>query len=84
MVTQDTSLLHRSVKDNILYGRPDATEIEMIEAAKRAEAHEFILNLRDAKGRVGYDAVSYTHLDVYKRQVVGIYGYFIKRPLHES
>ena len=56
MVTQDTSLLHRSVKDNILYGRPDATEIEMIEAAKRAEAHEFILNLRDAKGRVGYDA----------------------------
>ena len=56
MVTQDTSLLHRSVRDNILYGRPDATEAEMIAAAKRAEAHEFILNLRDAKGREGYDA----------------------------
>ena len=56
MVTQDTSLLHRSVRDNILYGRPDATEAEMIAAAKRAEAHAFILNLRDAKGRTGYDA----------------------------
>jgi len=56
MVTQDTSLLHRSVRDNILYGRPDATEADMIEAAKRAEAHEFILNLEDAKGRKGYDA----------------------------
>jgi ATP-binding cassette, subfamily B, multidrug efflux pump len=56
MVTQDTSLLHRSVRDNILYGRPDATEADMIAAAKRAEAHEFILNLSDAKGRVGYDA----------------------------
>jgi ATP-binding cassette, subfamily B, multidrug efflux pump len=56
MVTQDTSLLHRSVRDNILYGRPGATEAEMIAAAKRAEAHEFILNLRDAKGRAGYDA----------------------------
>lgn len=56
MVTQDTSLLHRSVRDNILYGRPDATEAEMVAAAKRAEAHDFILNLRDAKGRAGYDA----------------------------
>ena len=56
MVTQDTSLLHRSVRDNILYGRPDATEAKMITAAKRAEAHEFILNLSDAKGRTGYDA----------------------------
>ena len=56
MVTQDTSLLHRSVRDNILYGRPDATEAEMIAAAKRAEAHEFILDLADAKGRTGYDA----------------------------
>lgn len=56
MVTQDTSLLHRSVRDNILYGRPDATEAEMMAAAKRAEAHEFILNLSDAKGRTGYDA----------------------------
>ncbi len=56
MVTQDTSLLHRSVRDNILYGRPDASEADMIAAAKRAEAHEFILQLRDAKGRQGYDA----------------------------
>ena len=56
MVTQDTSLLHRSVRDNILYGRPDATEEEMIAAAKRAEAHDFILGLKDAKGRTGYDA----------------------------
>ena len=56
MVTQDTSLLHRSVRDNILYGRPDATEAEMIAAAKRAEAHAFILNLSDAKGRTAYDA----------------------------
>ena len=56
MVTQDTSLLHRSVRDNILYGRPDATEGEMMAAAKRAEAHAFILGLHDAKGRVAYDA----------------------------
>ncbi|MEE9332245.1 MAG: ABC transporter ATP-binding protein [Methylophilaceae bacterium] len=56
MVTQDTSLLHRSVRDNILYGRPDASDTEMIAAAKRAEAHVFILSLRDAKGRKGYDA----------------------------
>lgn len=56
MVTQDTSLLHRSVRDNILYGRPDATEAEMIHVAKRAEAHDFILSLQDASGRTGYDA----------------------------
>ena len=56
MVTQDTSLLHRSVRDNILYGRPDATEAEMIAAAGRAEAQEFIATLADAKGRKGYDA----------------------------
>ncbi|TDK33722.1 ABC transporter ATP-binding protein [Luteimonas terrae] len=56
MVTQDTSLLHRSVRENILYGRPDASEDEMIEAARRAEAHDFILTLSDAKGRTGYDA----------------------------
>lgn len=56
MVTQDTSLLHRSVRDNILYGRPDATEAEMINAAKHAEAHDFILGLMDAKGRTAYDA----------------------------
>jgi ATP-binding cassette subfamily B multidrug efflux pump len=56
MVTQDTSLLHRSVRDNILYGRPDATEAEMIASAGRAEAQEFIATLADAKGRKGYDA----------------------------
>ena len=56
LVTQDTSLLHRSVRDNIIYGRPDATEAEMISAADRAEASGFISNLSDAKGRRGYDA----------------------------
>jgi ATP-binding cassette subfamily B multidrug efflux pump len=56
MVTQDTSLLHRSVRDNILYGRPDATDEDMIAAAQRAEAHDFILGLSDPHGRRGYDA----------------------------
>ncbi|MDE2388016.1 MAG: ABC transporter ATP-binding protein [Betaproteobacteria bacterium] len=56
MVSQDTSLLHRSVRDNILFGRPDATDEQMIAAAKQAQAHEFILTLRDIKGRTGYDA----------------------------
>jgi len=56
MVTQDTSLLHRSVRDNILYGRPDATEEMMVEAARRAEAIDFIAALSDAKGRKGFDA----------------------------
>lgn len=56
VVTQDTSLLHRSVRENILFGRPNATEEEMIEAAKKAEAHDFILKLRDVAGRSGYDA----------------------------
>ncbi|WP_225027920.1 ABC transporter ATP-binding protein [Xinfangfangia pollutisoli] len=56
MVQQDSSLLHRSVRDNILYGRPDASEDEMIAAAKRAEAHDFILTLEDPQGRKGYDA----------------------------
>ena len=56
MVTQDTSLLHRSVFDNIVYGRPGATMDEAIEAAKQAYAHEFILELEDPKGRKGYDA----------------------------
>src|SRR5690606_23685408 len=56
MVTQDTSLLHRSIRDNIRYGKPDATEEEIIEAAKRAHAHEFILELVDKHGRRGYDA----------------------------
>jgi len=56
MVTQDTSLLHRSVRDNLLYGRPDADDAAMIAAARRAEAHEFIQGLTDPKGRQGYDA----------------------------
>jgi len=56
MVTQDTSLLHRSVRENIVYGRPDATDAEMIAAARRAEADEFVQMLRDPKGRCAYDA----------------------------
>ncbi len=56
MVTQDTSLLHRSVRDNILYGKPRASEAEMMAAAKRVRAHEFILGLEDPQGRRGYDA----------------------------
>ena len=56
MVTQDTSLLHRSVRENIIYGRPDASDEQMIAAARRAEAHEFILQLTDPAGRRGYDA----------------------------
>jgi ATP-binding cassette subfamily B multidrug efflux pump len=56
MVTQDTSLLHRSVRENIMFGRPQASEEQMIVAAKQAQAHEFILSLRDNKGRRGYDA----------------------------
>ncbi len=56
MVTQDTSLLHRSVRDNILYGRPDASDAQMVAAAQRAEAHDFILGLSDPAGRSGYDA----------------------------
>ncbi len=56
MVTQDTSLLHRSVRENILYGRPDASDAEMFEAARRSEADHFIAGLSDPKGRVGYDA----------------------------
>jgi len=56
MVTQDTSLLHRSVKDNIVYGRPSATRNEMINAAKRAKAHDFIMQLEDNLSRKGYEA----------------------------
>ena len=56
MVTQDTSLLHRSMRDNILYGRPDAGDDAMIAAAQRAEAHDFIGNLSDLQGRTGYNA----------------------------
>jgi ATP-binding cassette subfamily B multidrug efflux pump len=56
MVQQDSSLLHRSVRENLLYGRPGATEAQMIAAAKQAEAHDFILTLEDPQGRKGYDA----------------------------
>ncbi|MBS0365298.1 MAG: ABC transporter ATP-binding protein [Proteobacteria bacterium] len=57
MVTQDTALLHRSVRDNIVYGRPDASEAQLRAAAERARAGEFIALLRDAHGRQGYDAL---------------------------
>jgi ATP-binding cassette subfamily B multidrug efflux pump len=56
MVTQDTSLLHRSVRENIRYGRPDASDEAVVAAARRAHADEFIQQLADAKGRTGYDA----------------------------
>lgn len=56
MVTQETAMFNRSARDNILYGRPDATEAEVIAAARAAEAHDFILTLRDHAGRTGYDA----------------------------
>ncbi len=56
MVTQDTSLLHRSVRENLLYGKPEASEAAMLAAARRAEAHEFIQFLSDPHGRTGYDA----------------------------
>jgi ATP-binding cassette subfamily B multidrug efflux pump len=56
MVQQDSSLLHRSIRDNILYGRAGATEAELEAAARQAQAHEFILDLEDAEGRRGYDA----------------------------
>jgi ATP-binding cassette, subfamily B, multidrug efflux pump len=56
MVQQESALMHRSVRDNILYGAPEATEAAMVEAAKRAESHDFILTLEDPAGRRGYDA----------------------------
>jgi ATP-binding cassette subfamily B multidrug efflux pump len=56
VVTQDTSLLHRSIRDNIRYGKPGATDAEIIQAAQMAHAHDFILELEDQLGRRGYDA----------------------------
>jgi len=56
VVTQDTSLLHRSIQDNILYGRPDASHEAMLAAARKAQAHDFILDLMDSEGRMGYQA----------------------------
>ncbi|MEH0675409.1 ABC transporter ATP-binding protein [Vibrio scophthalmi] len=55
MITQDTSLLHRSIKENILYGDPDADDAALIEAAKKAHAHDFICGLKDEQGHSGYD-----------------------------
>ncbi len=57
MITQDTSLLHRSIKDNIGYGQPNATDQEIIEAAKKAHAHDFIVTLKDKEGRTGYEVL---------------------------
>lgn len=57
MITQDTSLLHRSIRDNILYGDPQASEEAMIEAARQAHAHDFITTLKDEEGRCGYDVL---------------------------
>jgi ATP-binding cassette subfamily B protein len=56
MVTQDTAMFNRTARDNILYGRPDATEAEVIAAAQAAEAHDFIIGMADHQGRRGYDA----------------------------
>jgi len=56
VVTQDTSLLHRSIRDNIRYGKPEAAEADIVAAAQMAHAHEFILELEDQLGRRGYDA----------------------------
>jgi ATP-binding cassette subfamily B multidrug efflux pump len=56
MVQQDSSLLHRTVRENILYGRPDASEEAMVAAARQAEAHDFILRLEDCRGNRGYHA----------------------------
>ncbi|ACH63377.1 ABC transporter ATP-binding protein [Aliivibrio fischeri] len=56
MVSQDTSLLHRSIRDNIKYGRPDATDEDLFAATKQAQAHEFIETLTDSFGSKGYDA----------------------------
>jgi len=56
MVTQETAMFNRSAHDNIKYGKPDATQAEIEDAARQAEAHEFIGYLRDHRGRTGYDA----------------------------
>ena len=56
MVTQETAMFNRSARDNIMYGNPEATEAQMVAAARQAEAHDFILGLKDFAGRTGYDA----------------------------
>ena len=55
-MSQDNSLLHRSIKENIAYGRPESTMAEIIKAAKIAECHDFIMQLKDQHGRTGYDS----------------------------
>ena len=57
MVTQDTSLLHRSIAENIRYGRPDASDAAMIAASRQAHAHDFVIGLTDPEGRRGYDTL---------------------------
>ncbi len=57
VVTQDTSLLHRSIRDNILYGRPDASDAQVEDAVRKARADEFIPTLIDGEGRIGYEAL---------------------------
>ena len=56
MVQQDSSLMHRTLRENVLYGNPSATEQDMIAAVKQAQAHDFILDLQDSEGRQGFDA----------------------------
>src|SRR6056300_1334332 len=56
MVTQETAMFNRAVRDNIAYGRPDASDAEIQQAARKAEAHDFIISMQDHKGRRGYDA----------------------------
>ncbi len=56
MVSQDTSLLHRSIRDNILFGRAGASDEQLIEAARKAEAYDFIVDLQDQRGRKGFEA----------------------------
>ncbi len=57
MVTQDTSLLHRSIEDNIAYSKPSSSNKEIIAAAKKAQAHQFIMGLKDQYGNIGYKSL---------------------------
>lgn len=80
-VTQDSSLLHRTIRDNILYGHPGATEAQVIDAAERAHADEFIRGMSDQKGRSGYDAhvgERGVKLSGGQRQRIGIARVFLK------
>ena len=81
LVTQDTSLLHRTVAENIKYGRPDATDEEMFEAVRKAKAEEFIPQLTDLRGQTGYDAYvgeRGVKLSGGKRQRIAIARVFLK------